>query len=234
MSIKPMSIKNLLAAFILLAPSLLLTSPAIGQESTGYVSDVFYVPVHSGKSTRHRIVHRGIKSGTPFTVLETDSEAGFTKIRTTGGTEGWIQNQYVSNRPIARILLKDERKQRIALQEKFSELRSKNSSVNQSYDDVKQQLQSLSRNNQTLTSELASIKKISSNAINLDINNRELLQKNEILKVEIAELQAENARLSDKSNKDWFIRGALAVAIGALLAVILPKFKPKPKSSEWG
>ncbi|NNL57147.1 MAG: TIGR04211 family SH3 domain-containing protein, partial [Pseudomonadales bacterium] len=80
----------------------------------------------------------------------------------------------------------------------------------------------------------ASIKKISSNAISLDINNRELLQKNEMLKVQIAELQAENARLSDKSNKDWFIRGALAVAIGALLAVILPRFKPKPKNSEWG
>ena len=81
---------------------------------------------------------------------------------------------------------------------------------------------------------LASIKKISSNAINLDINNRELLQKNELLKVEIAELQTENARLADKSNRDWFIRGALAVAIGALLAVILPKFKPKSRNSEWG
>ncbi|MBT8139880.1 MAG: TIGR04211 family SH3 domain-containing protein [Gammaproteobacteria bacterium] len=202
-------------------------------QGTGYVADVFYVPLHSGKSTKHRIVHRGIKTGTQLTVLEADADAGFTKVRTKGGTEGWIQNQYLSTTPIARIQLAAERAKRRELQQRLNAISSENKSVSEANNDARKQLQSLSKQNQSLSSELASIKKISSNAVNLDISNRELLQKNEMLKVSIAELQAENSRLSDKSNKDWFMRGALAVAIGALLAVILPRFKPKSRNSEW-
>ncbi|MGB5324218.1 MAG: TIGR04211 family SH3 domain-containing protein [Pseudomonadales bacterium] len=202
-------------------------------ESVGYVADQFYVPLYSGKSTKHRIVHRGIKTGSQLAILEADETAGFTRVRTSSGTEGWIENQYLSNKPIARSQLQSEREKRSDLQKRLDLLSSESASVSEANNDARQQLQSLSKQNQSLSSELASIKKISSNAINLDINNRELLQKNEMLKVQIAELQAENARLSNKSNKDWFMRGALAVAIGALLAVILPRFKPKSRNSEW-
>lgn len=209
-------------------------STALHAESQGYVADVFYVPLHSGASTKHRIVHRGLKTGTSLTILQTDDKAGFTQVRTQSGIEGWIQNQFISNTPIARTLLKQAQQQRSELQSQLSSISATNESVSTAHEEAQKRLKSLSRQNQSLTGELASIKKISSNAINLDINNRDLLQKSEMLKVEIAELQAENARLSDKSNKDWFVRGALAVAIGALLAVILPRFKPKIRSSEWG
>jgi SH3 domain protein len=218
--------------FLLVSGSFFSTS--LHAESQGYVADVFYVPLHSGASTKHRIVHRGLKTGTSLTILQTDDKAGFTQVRTQSGIEGWIQNQFISNTPIARTLLKQAQQQRSELQSQLSSISATNESVSTAHDEAQKRLKSLSRQNQSLTGELASIKKISSNAINLDINNRDLLQKSEMLKVEIAELQAENARLSDKSNKDWFVRGALAVAIGALLAVILPRFKPKIRSSEWG
>lgn len=204
------------------------------QNNTIYVSDVFYVPLYSGTSTKHRIVHRGIKSGTALAVLDRDESAGFTKVQTSSGKEGWIQNQYVSEKPVARIQLQNERRQRSSLQEKLNNTNNLNQTISQNKTDLERQVSSLTKKNQSLSSELANLKKISSNAVNLDINNRELLQKNELLKVEIAELQTENARLSDKSNRDWFIRGALAVAIGALLAIIIPKFKPKSRNSEWG
>ena len=218
--------------FLLVSGSFFSTS--LHAESQGYVADVFYVPLHSGASTKHRIVHRGLKTGTSLTILQTDDKAGFTQVRTQSGIEGWIQKQFISNTPIARTLLKQAQQQRSELQSQLSSISATNESASTAHDEAQKRLKSLSRQNQSLTGELASIKKISSNAINLDINNRDLLQKSEMLKVEIAELQAENARLSDKSNKDWFVRGALAVAIGALLAVILPRFKPKIRSSEWG
>ena len=139
----------------------------------------------------------------------------------------------MSETPVARILLKDERRQRSAIQEKLDNINSLNQTISQNKSDLERQASSLAKKNQSLSNELANLKKISSNAVNLDINNRELLQKNELLKVEIAELQTENARLSDKSNRDWFIRGALAVAIGALLAIIIPKFKPRSRGSDW-
>ena len=87
--------------------------------------------------------------------------------------------------------------------------------------------------NKILNEEISEIKKIASNAINLDLSNRKLIEKNETLKIEIAELQSDNARLADNSDKEWFLRGALAVLIGVILAVTLPKLKPKSRAKEW-
>ncbi len=232
---------RLLAAFKLSMPQImtlivsvaLLSAQSVAQEQR-YVSDIFYVPLHSGNSTKHRIIHRGLKTGTPLTLLETDNDAGFSRVRTSKGTEGWIQNQFLANTPIARSQLVGLKQQYDTLKEKMAAVKENSQQTQQSNSEIQKQVTLLSRENQNLTSELASIKKISANAISLDSSNRDLLQRNEMLKVEIAELQADNARLSDKSDKEWFVRGVLAVAIGALLSIILPKLKPKPRSREWG
>ena len=219
----------------LLLCTLLLSQAATvnAAEDTRYISDVFYVPLHSGNSSKHRIIHRGLKTGTRLTLLETDNEAGFSRVTTSKGTEGWIQNQFLSATPIARIRLAEAQNKLQQLNTKFTGLEKNNSETQQSNSERQKQVALLSRQNQQLNKELASIKKISANAINLDTNNRELLKKNEMLKIEIAELQANNSRLSDKSDKEWFFRGALAVLIGVFLAILLPKLKPKARSKEW-
>ena len=219
----------------LLLCSLLLSQIATvnAAEETRYISDVFYVPLHSGNSTKHRIIHRGLKTGTRLTLLETDNEAGFSKVTTSKGTEGWIQNQFLAATPIARIRLVDAQNKLQKLNKKLTNLEKNNSETKQSNGEIQKQATLLARQNQQLNKELDSIKKISANAINLDTNNRELLKKNEMLKIDIAELQANNSRLSDKSDKEWFFRGALAVLMGVFLAIILPKLKPKARSKEW-
>lgn len=230
------AIKNLSrAGLYLLLCSLLVSQAAIvnAAEETRYISDVFYVPLHSGNSTKHRIIHRGLKTGTRLTLLETDNEAGFSKVTTNKGTEGWIQNQFLAATPIARIRLVDAQDKLQQLNKKLLSLEKNNSDTQQSNGEIQKQATLLSRKNQQLNKELDSIKKISANAINLDANNRELLKKNEMLKIDIAELQANNSRLSDKSDQEWFFRGALAVLMGVFLAIVLPKLKPKARSKEW-
>lgn len=219
----------------LLLCSLLLSQIATvnAAEETRYISDVFYVPLHSGNSTKHRIIHRGLKTGTRLTLLETDNEAGFSKVTTSKGTEGWIQNQFLAATPIARIRLVEAQNKLQKLNKKLTNLEKNNSETKQSNGEIQKQATLLARQNQQLNKELDSIKKISANAINLDTNNRELLKKNEMLKIDIAELQANNSRLSDKSDKEWFFRGALAVLMGVFLAIVLPKLKPKARSKEW-
>ena len=41
-------------------------------------------------STAHRILNRGLPSGTPLEVLSIDEASGFAQVRTENGTEGWI------------------------------------------------------------------------------------------------------------------------------------------------
>ena len=69
---------------------------------TMYISDSLTVPLRSGPSNSHRILHRGLASGTTMEVLERDEEAGFAHIRTERGTEGWLPMQYLVSEPIAR------------------------------------------------------------------------------------------------------------------------------------
>ena len=45
--------------------------------------------MRTGKSTRQSIV-RMLASGTRVELLELDSEAGYARVRTRGGTEGWV------------------------------------------------------------------------------------------------------------------------------------------------
>lgn len=223
----------ILSITLSLSVFLITAQKTYAADETRYISDILYVPMHSGKTTKHRIIHKGLRTGTALKLLDFDKKAGFSRVKTAGGTEGWIQNQFLSSTPVARTLLAKEKQSNSALRKKLAALSEQTQNISQSHSEFKQQVKTLSSRNQKLTNELTGIKKISSNAINLDSNNRELLKKNEMLKIDIAELQADNARLSDKSDKAWFVRGAFAVMLGALLAVILPRFKPKEKHSEW-
>jgi len=203
------------------------------EQKTVYVSDIVYVPLRSGNSNKHRIIHRGLKSGTPLTLIESDLETKLSRVSTSTGIEGWIQSQYLSETMIARTQLQDIRAIHQSLRRELQTRTANEAQLAEALTQSQQTLKQLKKNNQALESELSQIKKLSANAINLDNNNRKLLQNNEMLKIEIAELQADNARLADKSDKEWFLRGAFAVFIGAILAIALPRLKIKSRAKEW-
>ena len=227
-----MSLRIATLPFLIL---LLLSSqaPLSFAEEIRYISDQFYVPLRSGPSNKHRIIDSTLRTGTKLTLLKNDRNAGYSQVVTPRGKEGWIENQYLSAQPIARILLKSERERNQSLQQQLGNLKKQNQASTLQGSDLQKKVSALSVDNQKLSNELANLKRISSNAVNLDISNRDLLQKNELLKIEISELQSENDRLSSKSEKEWFLRGAFAVLIGVVLTLVIPLLKPKPKSSEW-
>lgn len=211
---------------------LLLPSKALAEKMV-YVSDVFYVPLRSGNSNKHRIIHRGLKSGTPLSLIESDLETKLSRVSTYTGIEGWIQTQYLSDSMIARTQLDGVRAEKKIVSSELQTRKASEAKLTQALAISEQTLKQLKKNHQALESEFTAIKKLSANAINLDNNNRKLLQNNEMLKIEIAELQADNARLADKSDKEWFLRGSFAVFIGAILAIVLPRLKIKNRTKEW-
>ena len=122
---------------ILLCTLLLTQTAAINAaEETRYISDVFYVPLHSGNSAKHRIVHRGLKTGTRLTLLETDDNAGFSRVITANGTEGWIQNQFLSSSPIARLRLADAQNKQQQLQNQLSTLKKDSNKTQQNNNEI--------------------------------------------------------------------------------------------------
>ncbi len=88
--------------FVLILAALAPNAVSAEQERA-WVSDEYRVPMRSGPSNQHRIIHYGIPSGLELVILEVDSNAGFTRARTLNGTEGWIPTQYVAKEPIAKV-----------------------------------------------------------------------------------------------------------------------------------
>ena len=76
------------------------------QAETVYVSDIQFVAIREGLSNDTRATERGIKSGTPLTVLQRRND--YVKVRTPDGNEGWLPNYFISeDRPCPRIILQE-------------------------------------------------------------------------------------------------------------------------------
>ncbi len=87
----------------------------------------------------------------------------------------------------------------------------------------------------SISDELSKLKQISGKAVQLDQDNRRLVEESENLRSEVEMLEAENQRLQDKLRSEDFINGALAVLLGVIITLVVPRLWPKRrKNSSWG
>ena len=205
----------------------LLLSPAVSAQ-TVWISDEFTVPLRSGPSNEHRILHKGLPSGTELEVLGTDDD--YTHVRTSSGLEGWISTQYLVKEPIARIQLvaANNRIQALDKQlaqrgESLSELRSTSTEAASNNDRLAAQVAQLQ-------AELAEIKQVSSGAIDEHARNQELTNLNARLRAEVDDLTDESQRLENSTEQRWLLIGG-ALVLGGLLAGVA--IKARPRRSGW-
>jgi SH3 domain protein len=198
-----------------------------------YIDDVLLVPLRSGESLSHRIVHKGVASGTPLQVLEHNKESGYSKVLTPGGIEGYLPTRYLVSEPIARVKLEQATKelatfkqQHTKLKEQFETLSSEHNALKKAYQETEQ---SLDKNVQ----ELSHIRSVSANALTLDERNRELRESNEQLRNELELLQTDNNRLKEKSESNMMMVGGGLVLLGVILALLIPMLKPSKKNDSW-
>ncbi len=199
---------------------------------THYVSDQLLVNLRSGQGSQYRIL-KILKSGTSMTELEKGETDEWIKVRTQAGDEGWILTQYIQQQPIAA--------QKLAQAEaRIAQLTSGQDTLSSEFDLLKEQnrefsseLQAARIENQRITKELDDLKKISGNAIRLDVSNKKLTEEYELLKTQIDVLEADNERLADNSNQTWFLYGAISVVIGVLLTLLVQVLKARRRYTEW-
>lgn len=217
---------------ILLLLMTLLSSSQLYSEEVRYIRDVLYVPLRSGQTNQHRIVHKGLVSGTPVTVIEMSEDDTNSFVRTKSGIEGWIQSQYLSDQPAGRDLYNAATEKISKLETQNSELKQELNALKKDINEKEKQVEQLSESNQQTSEELATIKDISGNALKLNQDNQRLLQENQVLKNEADVLRTDNQRLNDDKENDAFLNGAFAVVIGVMLALIVPRLTPK-KRDDW-
>ncbi len=207
-----------------------LNSWALGAVGdVNYISDVVNVPLRSGPTTAHRIIHRGLPSGTQLTILTVDEEAGFTKVRMADGTEGWVTSQYLTGEPIARVRLAAAEKRIQSLKSELDKEREARASIQSEHKETDADNQTLSSQVEALTKELEELKRISGDSINEHARNIELTQQNALLVSQVEELSSKVRQLESNIQGEWLLYGGGLVLIGLLLGRFL-KARPRQTS----
>jgi SH3 domain protein len=221
--------------FILsLAAIALLSSAAASAQNERYVSDKQYIPLRSGPGSDFRITHRGIPSGTRMTIARTSDDGTFAEITTAKGTTGWIRTQYLMEELPAQNKLDAAIKKAADLEGKSKSLTTQVNALKTERTEVLNQIQSTDGQLEQVTSELANLKQISGNAVQLDTDNRRLIVETETLKSDLEMHRAENQRLNDSLESESFMNGALAVLLGVIITLVAPRLWPKRRrDSGW-
>ena len=219
---------------ITLSTFLLLAATATLAQDIRYVSDKQYIPLRSGPGSDYRITHRGIPSGTRLSVARTSDNGTFAEITTAKGTTGWIRTQYLMDDLPAQNKLDAAVKKATDLAAKNSSLASEADALKIERVDVLNQIQSSDGQLDEVSRELTELKQIAGNAVQLDTDNRRLIVETETLKSELDMHRAENQRLKDRLESESFMNGALAVLLGVIIALVVPRLWPKRRrDSGW-
>lgn len=212
----------------------LLFAAAAQAQNVRYVSDKQFIPLRSGAGSDYRIIHRGIPSGTRLTIARTSGDGEWAEITTEKGTTGWIRTQYLMQDLPAQNRVDAAEKRAADAVAKSATLSEELAALRAQSTELEGQLNSSGSELGSVTEELAQLKQISGNAIQLDTDNRRLVEETENLRSEVEMLESENRRLQDKLESEDFLNGALAVLLGVIITLVAPRLWPKRrKSSSW-
>ncbi|MEP1470591.1 MAG: TIGR04211 family SH3 domain-containing protein [Halieaceae bacterium] len=199
-----------------------------------YVSDKQYIPLRSGPGGDYRIVHRGIPSGTSLKVARESDDGTWAEITTAAGTSGWIRTQYLMDEVPAKNLLRAAEQQAEQAVASSTALKEQLASLESDRVELLNQINSTDSGFKQVSEELNQLKQVSGKAVQLDTDNRRLVEESENLRSEADMLKSENQRLQDKLDSEAFIDGALAVFLGVIITLVVPRLWPKRrKSSSW-
>lgn len=219
--------------YILIIPLLaLLLTPTVQAQDVRYVSDTQYVPVRSGAGNEFRIIHRGIPSGTRLTVSRVSEDGEWSEITTGNGTSGWVRSQHLMAELPARNLVDQAVARAEKLAAEKAELARELAALRAVRADLEEDVDSADSTLQEVTEELAQLKQISGRSLQLDADNRRLVEEAENLRAQADMLGAENQRLQENLRSSAFLDGALAVLLGVVIALVAPRLWPKRRRND--
>jgi len=196
-----------------------------------YISDKQYIPLRSGAGNEYRILHRGLPSGTRLRVSGYSDNGDWAQVTTGDGDKGWLRAQYIMTEMPAETRLQSIEQKNQQLEQQNTALTEQVNTLQAERGELATQVTDTDSTLSQVSEELAQLKQISGKAVQLDKDNRRLVEESESLRSEVDTLDAENQRLQDKLQSSAFIDGALAVLLGVIITLVVPRLWPKRRSS---
>ena len=197
--------------------------PLVAFAETAYITEKLEIPVRSGESREYRII-RYLQAGAQVEMLQT-YESGYTKIRDERGREGFVLGRYLVDRApsfvIAGRLETEVAKQRETikrLEQDIEALTAQNKSSNESVKMVKDQLAEKEVELKEFLAAAGDSITLRNRLVALETERQVLLADNETLR-------AEKLAARDDSFKSWFALGAITLAVGWFVGLLMPRVR---------
>ena len=231
---RPVGCRRISALILMLLAGSLYSSVFAqqGNAEQVWVTDEFEVTMRNGQGNREKII-RMLGSGTRLERVEKNDETGYSLVRTGAGTEGWVLNRYLLRNPPPRVTMPDMQAKLTRSEAERKKLTSQLREVTAERSQLQRKLADSGSSADDLQTELARISGLSANAVQLDGDNMELRKMLKDTQTRLEQLQVEADRLASRSNREWFVIGALVVMFGILVGLIVPRIRWRRKSS-WG
>jgi SH3 domain protein len=217
-----MTNKSVLQIYYLLGFGVLASASALADPA--WVSDQFEIMLRSGPSTSNAI-QLMLTSGTRLEILEQDPESGYTKVKTEGGTEGWVLSRYLMSEPPAREQLEALTGQLTNANARGTSMTSQLNAIKGEYDSATRQIRALENERDRISRELAEIKRTAANVLAIDSRNKDLQQELTDAQIKASTLEEESQKLRSQQTRYWFMTGAAVLLVGMLLGLWLPRVR---------
>lgn len=208
---------------------LTLLIPMTAIAATKYVSDDLVITLRTGQGNQYAII-KTLSSGSLLTILQ-ETDTGYTQVRTSDGTEGWVRTQYLSDKPPAAIELAKAQDKISKLEDKLTKTQTELNDLRKQKSQLDSEHNKLINENKANTDELAKLNQIATHPKQLASENAELREKFAKISDEYNLIKQENQVLKDRSKRNWFLAGALVVIIGIIIGLIIPKIRFRRKDS---
>lgn len=194
-----------------------------------YVSDYLVITLRAGKGDSFKVL-KSLSSGAVLEVIEVDGE--FTHVRTKEGVEGWVRNQYLSEKPVARSLVDEYSKKLEQLVAENKKMKDSLTQINREAKKLTQEQQRIAAEKAKMEQEHAQIKEIAARPMELEEQNKILSRENAAMKTELVKLRQESSEFKENQVQKWFVAGGGVFFFGILAGLILPRFKSR-RQSNW-
>ncbi|MEQ1635850.1 MAG: TIGR04211 family SH3 domain-containing protein [Methylococcales bacterium] len=216
-----------------LIPALaLLFISATTAAETVYTTDRADFSFKTKDSTRTKLI--AIPKDTELTLLERNTNTGFTKVRTAGGVEGYISSSSLTT-PTDTTDEQSETPPSEAEEptEQNTGIKADLASSKTDRPQTVASIPKLSTECGRIQQELAELKKAASQTLELKAQRDQLQERNTSIEQELNQLKHANQSKDKVFQKDWLLYGGGVAFAGILLGILLPKMGSRRRYGGW-
>lgn len=216
-----------LLSILLLLTVVTLSSGPVAIADTWHVKPSSEVPIRSGQGTDYKIL-AVVADGLKVEILEENDP--WAKVRTPGGTEGWMLKRYLSSDPPLSQAVISLKTRNAELETEKEEMSGQLVEVSAAHTRSEEELQACIVERDTVQQEYQALREDTADVIKIKKTLSAKIQETQEAKQKLAAMEQENSELKRNTALMWFLAGGFLLIIGWIIGMMSGRSR-KRKSS---